>query len=84
MRRRWLRPKYKPRQCDRCQITYFRCNKVRAWPVQAPGRRDGWEPVTLTICTRCMGADLAERLLVAASATPRKVLPPVPRAKEGE
>lgn len=71
---RILRPKNRPRCCDRCGRTYLRRNMVEAWGKQNKGSRFGWSKTKLRVCTDCAPAGPARALLLAASVVvPRSV-----------
>jgi hypothetical protein len=54
------------RLCDVCQRPYYRRNLTEVWDGQAPGSRAGWHKTKGRVCTRCMNATQARRLLMVA------------------
>lgn len=65
----WSRPRQKtrkPRHCYRCGRKYLRRSLVITWVEQNPGHRAGWQREEQRVCTQCIGASAAKRLLMAA------------------
>lgn len=55
------------RRCSVCGDWYLRANRFRAWTKHNPGARTGWEKRDEKICTGCMSATQASRVLIVAS-----------------
>jgi hypothetical protein len=55
------------RLCTSCGKPYYRRNLTELWDAQAPGSRAGWHKTVGRICTKCMNATQARRLLMVAS-----------------
>jgi hypothetical protein len=62
-------------QCESCGKPYYRRNLTEVWDKQNAGHRDGWHKSVQRICTNCIGAQQAQRLLLASAtlAKPEKV-----------
>jgi hypothetical protein len=56
-----------PRLCQVCHKPYLRRNLTELWDAQAPGSRTGWHKTQVRVCTRCMNATQARRVLMVAS-----------------
>jgi hypothetical protein len=54
------------RVCDLCAKPYYRRNLTELWDEQTPGSRTGWHKTRGRICTRCMNATQARRLMLFA------------------
>jgi hypothetical protein len=55
------------RRCAACGKPYLRRNLTELWDAQAPGSREGWHKTQVRICTRCMNATQARRVLMVAT-----------------
>jgi hypothetical protein len=56
------------RLCTTCGKPYYRRNLTELWDSQAPGARAGWHKTIGKVCTRCLNATQARRLLMVVSA----------------
>jgi hypothetical protein len=64
---RWLKPKNKPRSCDKCGKPYLRRNLTEGWPIRNPGHRAGWIKQKIKICMNCSTPESTQRMLMVAS-----------------
>jgi hypothetical protein len=55
------------RLCDRCGKPYYRRNLTEVWDAQNPGSRAGWHKTQARVCTTCLNATGARRLLMMAN-----------------
>jgi hypothetical protein len=51
------------RVCGVCQQPYYRSNRLRLWTGQGQGQ---WSKVEGPVCTNCMGARQAQKILIAS------------------
>jgi hypothetical protein len=59
---------YRPRSCDNCSGTYYRCNKFEAWIQQNVGHITGWRKVLMRICIKCQDAPRSMKSLLVVEA----------------
>lgn len=55
------------RLCTTCNKPYYRRSLTEIWDRQTPGSRTGWHKTIARVCTRCLNANQARRLLMVAS-----------------